>query len=110
VAALGDGAVAGTVQLDVDTLPNQAHRATVSKLLVDPALRRRGIGEALMADLERVALDEGRWLLTLDTATADAARLYERMGWTLAGVIPYYALNPDRTLTGTAFYWKELEH
>src|SRR5581483_1450573 len=33
VAALG-GEVAGTVQLDVDTLPNQPHRATVSKLLV----------------------------------------------------------------------------
>jgi hypothetical protein len=30
------------------------------------------------------------------------------MGWSRAGVIPYYALNPDGTLTDTAFYWKEL--
>ncbi len=107
-AALGGDAVVGTVQLDVDTLPNQPHRATVSKLLVHTAARRRGVGEALMAELERVALAGGRWLLTLDTATTDAERLYERMGWSRAGVIPDYALNPDSTLTDTTFYWKKL--
>ena len=109
VAALDNGEVVGTVQLDVDTLPNQPHRATVSKLLVHSAARRRGIGEALMAGLEQAALDAGRWLLTLDTATDAAERLYVRMGWTPAGVIPRYALNPDRTLTDTVFYWKQLE-
>ena len=36
------------------------------------------------------------------------ARLYERMGWTEAGVIPNDALNPDGSLTSTAFYWKVL--
>lgn len=34
-------------------------------------------------------LDLGRRLLTLDTATAEAARLYQRLGWTVAGVIPH---------------------
>jgi ribosomal protein S18 acetylase RimI-like enzyme len=106
--ALEGGDVAGTVQLDVDTLPNQLHRATVSKLLVHTSARRRGLGEALMAELERTALLRGRWLLTLDTATGAAARLYERMGWREAGTIPGYALNPDSTLTPTTFYWKEL--
>jgi ribosomal protein S18 acetylase RimI-like enzyme len=101
--------VAGTVQLDVDTLPNQRHRATVCKLLVHSAMRRRGIGEALMRELERVALADGRWLLTLDTATDAAERLYRKLGWTLSGAIPDYALNPDRTLTATSFYWKRLE-
>jgi GNAT superfamily N-acetyltransferase len=104
-ASLDEGAVAGTVQLDVDTLPNQPHRATVSKLLVHTTARRRGVGEALMAGVERVALEHGRWLLTLDT---DAERLYGRLGWTLAGVIPCYALNPDSTLTHTSYYWKQL--
>ncbi len=108
VAAPDGGPVAGTVQLDVDTMPNQPHRATVSKLLVHSAFRRRGVGEALMAELERVALAAGRSLLTLDTATADAVRLYERLGWRAAGAIPRYALNPDRTFTDTVFYWKEL--
>jgi GNAT superfamily N-acetyltransferase len=108
VAAWPGGAAEGTVQLDIDTLPNQPHRATVSKLLVHTTSRRRGVGEALMAGVERIALDAGRWLLTLDTATADADRLYTRLGWTLAGVIPGYALNPDGTLTHTSFYWKQL--
>jgi ribosomal protein S18 acetylase RimI-like enzyme len=110
VAASSDGAVAGTVQLDVNTMPNQPHRGTVSKLLVHTAQRRQGIGEALMAAIERAALDSGRWLLTLDTATPAAERLYERMGWTRAGVIPDYALNPDGTPTQTAYYWKRLPH
>lgn len=108
VAAAAGDTVTGTVQLHVDTPPNQPHRATVSKLLVDPERRRRGVGEALMCGVERAALDRGRWLLTLDTATADAARLYARMGWRPAGVIPDYAMNPDRSLTDTTFYWKRL--
>ena len=102
-------AVAGTVQLDVDTLPNQPHRATVSKLLVHSAARaprrRRGADGASSSASPST---DGRWLLTLDTATEDAARLYRRMGWSLAGVIPDYALNADGTLTDTAFYWKRL--
>jgi len=108
-AALDGGTLAGSVLLDVDTLPNQPHRATVSKLLVHTALRRRGIGEALMAGIEELALASGRWLLTLDTATPAAERLYERTGWTAAGAIPDYALNPDGSLTHTTFYWKRLE-
>lgn len=100
--------VLGTVQLDIDTLPNQPHRANVSKLLVHSSARRRGIGEALMAAAEREALARGRWLLTLDTATAEAERLYDRMGWTAAGPIPDYAMNPDGSLTATTWYWKRL--
>jgi ribosomal protein S18 acetylase RimI-like enzyme len=108
VASASDGEVVGTVQLDVDTFPNQPHRATVCKLLVHTSARRRGVGEALMAELEHVALEAGRWMLTLDTATDAAVRLYERMGWTFAGVLPRYAMNPDGSLTDTALYWKQL--
>ena len=108
VAETAAGDLAGTVQLDIDTLPNQMHRGTVSKLLVATAARRQGIGEALMVELERVAAELGRWLLILDTATDAAERLYERLGWSRSGVIPDYALNPDRSLTPTAFYWKRL--
>jgi hypothetical protein len=35
IAQLGD-AIAGTAQLDLDTLPNQRHRGEGSKLPVDP--------------------------------------------------------------------------
>jgi ribosomal protein S18 acetylase RimI-like enzyme len=108
VAASPDGVVVGTVLLDVDTLPNQPHRATVSKLLVHSAARGRGVGAALMAGIERTAAGAGRWLLTLDTASDAAERLYRRLGWTRAGVIPNYALNPDGSLTATVLYWKML--
>jgi len=109
VGARGDAGVDGTVQLDLDTPPNQPHRATVSKLLVHTQARRRGLGEALMARAEAEARSAGRWLLTLDTATGEAERLYERLGWRRAGAIPDYAMNPDGSLTQTTFYWKRLE-
>ena len=105
---LESGELAGTVQLDIDTLPNQPHRATVSKLLVHTSARRHGLGEALMRALESEALERGRWLLTLDTATGDAERLYKRLGYTRAGLIPDYAMNPDSSLTATTFFWKRL--
>jgi ribosomal protein S18 acetylase RimI-like enzyme len=108
IAADDDDAIVGTAQLDTATMPNQPHRATVSKLLVHTDARRRGIALALMAELEAAAAAQGRWLLTLDTATDGAARLYERMGWTRAGTIPDYALNADGSLTDTAYYWKRL--
>ena len=107
-AELEGGSLTGTVQLDIDTLPNQPHRATVSKLLVHTSARRQGLAEALMRELEREALAVGRWLLTLDTATGDAERLYERLGYARAGSIPEYAMNPDASLTATTFYYKRL--
>ena len=56
-------------------------------------------------------LERGRWLLTLDTATAEAVRLYERYAaGARPGAIPDYAMNPDRSLTPTTFYWKDLRH
>ncbi|MEG2962885.1 MAG: GNAT family N-acetyltransferase [Janthinobacterium sp.] len=50
-----DGRVAGAVQLDWDTNPNQAHRAEVRKLLVAPAYRRLGLARQLMLALEEQA-------------------------------------------------------
>jgi GNAT superfamily N-acetyltransferase len=107
-AGLLDGQLAGAVQLDLDTMENQSHRATVSKLLVGPAVRRRGLGIALMRALEARALAERRWLLTLDTATLEADRLYLRLGWSAAGAIPDYAMNPDASLGETRLYYKRL--
>ncbi|WNC91813.1 GNAT family N-acetyltransferase [Paraburkholderia sp. FT54] len=91
VARRGE-AIAGTVQLDYDTMPNQRHRAEVRKLLVHPGLRRQGIARALMTELERRAHALQRSLLTLDTRTGDHAEpLYTGLGYRTAGVIPGYA-------------------
>jgi GNAT superfamily N-acetyltransferase len=109
VARNGD-ALLGTVQLALAWQPNQRHRADVTKLLVDPAARRRGTGRALMLRIEEIAREAGRWLLTLDTAEGSAAhRLYESLGWQLLGVVPDYATAPGHArLEGAAFFWKDL--
>jgi hypothetical protein len=109
VARVG-GAIIGTAQLDLATPPNQAHRADVSKVLVHPDARRRGVARALMLALEAIAAEEGRSLLTLDTVAGSPAQgLYESLGYTLAGTIPRYARAPDRpVLEATALFWKGL--
>jgi len=108
VAERSDGTVVGTIQLETDTLPSQTHRATLGKLLVHSDARRHGVGEALMRAVEHEALDAGRWLLLLDTATPAAERLYERLGWTLIGIVPRWARDPDGQLDDAWFYWKDL--
>ena len=104
----GGGAVSGTVQLILAQPENQPHRADVAKLLVHRRARRAGVGELLMREVERVAQAGGKTLLVLDTASDDAVRLYERLGWNLVGAIPNYALNPDRSSCDTYVYWKAL--
>ena len=94
LAATMAGRVAGSVQLDCDTPPNQPHRAEVAKLLVHPDFRRRGIARALMVAIEAQAQRMGRNLITLDTASAGAERLYKSLGYRRAGVIPGYARDP----------------
>ena len=44
-----------------------------------------------MAEIERRALEAGRWLITLDTAGDAAETLYRSLGYELAGTIPLYA-------------------
>ncbi len=91
LAAVVDGEVVGTAQLDFDAMPSKRHHAEVSKVLVDPRFRRAGVARALMAEIERRATEDGRWLLTLDTAGDAAETLYRSLGYTLAGTIPLYA-------------------
>jgi GNAT superfamily N-acetyltransferase len=102
------GRIVGTVQM-VTALPeNQPHRADIAKLLVSPRARRGGIGHKLMAAIEQAARDERRTVLVLDTASNDAERLYERLGWQRVGVIPKYALMPNGDLCATTFFYKHL--
>jgi ribosomal protein S18 acetylase RimI-like enzyme len=99
----------GTVSLLLDCPPNQPHRAEIAKMMTRPAYRGRGVASALMREAEAIALERGRTLLVLDTAVdGGASGLYERLGFTLAGVIPDYALKPHGGLTGTMIYWKRL--
>jgi GNAT superfamily N-acetyltransferase len=103
--------IVGTVQLHPAWAPNQPHRAEVSKLLVHRRSRRAGLGTRLMAALEEAAREAGFRLLTLDAKRGGAAELlYRRLGWTLVGTIPRYALDPDgRTPHDAVIFYKELD-
>jgi GNAT superfamily N-acetyltransferase len=110
LAARLDGKIVGTVQLGLDTPPNQPHRADIKKMLVHRSARGHGIGAALMAEVEEEARRHGRWLLVLDTVPGENGhRLYKRAGWTQTGLIPDYAMFPDGRLCDTAIMWKRLE-
>ena len=104
------GTIVGTVQLVEPSSENQPHRADIAKMLVLPAARGRGVGARLLEAAERLARDHGKTLLTLDTATPEADRLYRRHGWQLSGEIPDYALFPDGTPCATRIYFKKLAH
>lgn len=109
LGALYGEELVGTVTLLLDCPPNQPHRAEIAKLMTRLDCRGRGVATALMQEAEKFAAERGRTLLVLDTATdGGASSLYERLGFTLTGVIPDYALKPYGGLTGTMIYWKRI--
>jgi GNAT superfamily N-acetyltransferase len=100
--------IVGTVQLVLAQPDNQPHRADLCKMLVHRRSRRQGTGAALMRAAEVLARENGKTLLVLDTANADAERLYEREGWQRVGTVPDYALLPDGGLCATTYFYRQL--
>jgi len=101
--------IVGTVTVLLDCPPNQPHRAEIAKLMTRLSHRGQGIAVALMHAAEAMAIKNHRTLLVLDTAVdGGASALYDGLGFTLAGVIPDYALKPHGGLTGTKIYWKHI--
>jgi len=109
LAAIENGRTVGTVQLHPTWKPNQPHRAEVAKMLVHSAHRKQGIGQKLLETAEIEAKKRGYTLLTLDTASGEAERLYTRVGYIKAGAIPNYALWPDGGYCDTVFYYKLID-
>jgi ribosomal protein S18 acetylase RimI-like enzyme len=104
-----EGRIAGTAQLILAQQPNGRHRAEVSKVLVHPEWRRRGIAQALMRAVEDEARRRGRSLLVLDTKTGSAAQaLYAGLGWQRVGEIPNYAADVDGPLISTTLMYREV--
>jgi GNAT superfamily N-acetyltransferase len=109
LAAFDGSRLVGTVQIVTALPPNQPHRADVAKLLVLRSARGQGVATLLMRSAEECARECNKALLVLDTVTGgDAERLYQRLGWTKAGVIPNYALYPDGRFCDTTIFWKQL--
>lgn len=100
----------GTVSLLLKLPPNQLHRAEIAKMMTQPSARGRGVATALLRAAEALAVQHGRSLLVLDTASdGGASVLYERLGYVRCGEIPDYALKPHGGLTSTLLYWKRLD-
>ena len=110
LVARDDAGIAGSVQLHPAWAPNQPHRADIAKLLVHSRRRRTGLGTRLMHSIEDAAQRAGFSLLTLDAKRGAAAeQLYRRIGWSVVGTIPRYALDPDgATAHDTVVFYKEL--
>ncbi len=108
IVAEDERGIIGTAQAIWATPENQPHRADISKMLVHRRARRGGVGAAVLAAAESAAHEAGRTLLVLDTASADAERLYERGGWRRVGTIPQYALLPAGPFCQTVVFYKDL--
>jgi acetyltransferase len=101
--------VTGTVQLALVTKQNGLHRAEVQKMLVHTKFRGRGIARALLRAVEEAASALGRTLLVLDTEQGSIAeQLYEKCGYTRAGIIPQYARTTEHSLISTVVFYKLL--
>ncbi len=62
-----------------------------------------------MQGIEDAARQGGFSLLTLDAKRGEAAeQLYRSIGWTPAGAIPRYALDPDGTQHDAVIFYKAL--
>jgi GNAT superfamily N-acetyltransferase len=109
LVAEDEAGIVGTVQLALDLPENQPHRAELAKMIVHRRGRRRGIGVSLLRAAEETALELGRTVLVLDTASADAERLYERQGWIRVGKVPDYALLPNGDRCATVFFYRQLD-
>ncbi len=108
LAALEDGVVVGAVQLD-RAGGNGRHRAEVRRLAVRADRRGAGVGRALMEAVVERARALGLQLLWLTTHEGtDADRVYTRLGWKRAGVIPSWGELPSGELAANAFYFLEL--
>lgn len=109
VAAIENSRAVGTVQLEPSWKPNQPHRADVCKMLVHSAHRKRGIGQLLLESVDVEAKKRGLTLLTLDTASGDAEKLYLRSDYIKAGIIPNFALWPDGGYCDSIFFYKLID-
>lgn len=106
LATFDDEELVGAVQLDRADAGNGRHRAEIRRLVVRADRRGGGVGRALMDAVVEAArvLELGLlWLSTHDGSDAD--RVYERLGWTRAGVIPDSAQLPNGELSSNAFYF-----
>ncbi|KAK3068135.1 hypothetical protein LTR53_014525 [Teratosphaeriaceae sp. CCFEE 6253] len=107
----------GYASLDMPPSETGPFRGSVQKLMVSPKYRYRGVARWVMAKLEEVAREQGRWMLVLDTTIGSGAEsMYPRLGYIEIGTIPVsrvtptkYGIHPHtRQLVDEMFFYKDL--
>ena len=84
--AVADGQLIGFVAAE----PHRwRRRVTIATLGVDPAWRRRGIGERLMRECEG-KFDRPRFRLQVRKSNSPAVRLYQKLGYAIVDDLPHY--------------------
>lgn len=79
----------------------------ITNIAVDPAFRRRGIGQGLLNELTKFALGRGVVAMTLEVRVSNtgAQALYEKLGFVPRGIRrEYYQDNKEDAL----IMWREL--
>ncbi|HLJ78526.1 MAG TPA: ribosomal protein S18-alanine N-acetyltransferase [Acidobacteriaceae bacterium] len=98
------GFAAASLLLDSPETVDPLNRAELDSMAVDPALRHRGIGSALLSAVVAWAEEHGSRHLVLEVRASNlaAVRLYERHGFRHEGRRPYYYADPaeDALLLG----------
>jgi GNAT superfamily N-acetyltransferase len=85
LVAEADGRIVGTVHLVV--IPHLSRSCQpsglVEEMVVDEAYRRKGVGAALLREVQRLAREAGCYKLALSSnlARRGAHRFYSRLGW-----------------------------
>lgn len=105
-----DFEVAGVVSLSKPLSETGPFRGIVEKLFTSPMHRRKGVARMVMRELERLARQDRRWSLMLDTEVgSEAEGVYPRLGYTRMGVVETYGISPKtRELVDEVWFWKDL--
>jgi putative acetyltransferase len=92
VLARADGAPAGCGALR----PIDADTAEINRMYVEPTARRKGVGRAILAELERLASGFGYQILRLETGNRqpEAIALYEGHGFRPAAAFGAHSSDP----------------
>lgn len=101
--------IVGAVQIAFCLKANGQHRADVEKLMVHSNFRQQGIAIQLLNTVDKIAQENNRTLLVLDTRSQDvASHLYRKHGYIEAGEIPNFVVNSQGQFEGTTFFYKQL--
>lgn len=109
MVCIEDEKIVGAIQIALCLKANGLHRGDVEKLMVHSQFRQRGIATDLLNYAEKIALENHRTLLVLDTRSQDvASALYRKQGYIEVGEIPRFVVNSQGQFEGTTLFYKQL--